>query len=200
MTAGIELIPDNLILRESFNIVQARVLVSEPIPFIKEFYDATMGPFKALTLASVILTDEDGTVGEAPFAIRSGAELYHKELFPELMAMKTASHDEIIKKLYWIMRNYGFRDSAGSAVSSIDLALYDIAAKRHSMPVHRLLGGKKDSCLVYGSGGGINLSDSELLAEMEELYDLSCGTVKMKIKPVPGCRRCYRVCSYCSGT
>ena len=149
----------------------------------REFYDATMGPFTHYQICTISLTDSDGYTGEAPFMVREGFSHYESSLIPLLFANNGLSHKEILKKLYWPMRNFGFRDAAASAISSIDLALHDIAAQKSEVPFHRLLGGTKDWCPVYGSGAGVNITGKDLLEEAEYLAEISNGIVKIKVSP-----------------
>lgn len=154
-----------------------------PLELKKEFCDATMGPFTHLQICTISLTDKDGFTGEAPFMVREGFSHYESSLVPLLFDSYGSSHKEILNKLYWKMRNFGFRDSAASAISSIDLALYDIAAQKQNKPFHRMMGGCKDWCPVYGSGAGVNVSGKDLLEEVEYLASISNGTVKIKVSP-----------------
>ena len=156
---------------------------TQPVPLEKEFYDATMGPFTHMQISTISLTDSDGFTGEAPFMIREGFSHYESSLVPILFSSYGESHESIMNKLYWKMRNFGFRDSAASAISSIDLALHDIAAQKMKKTFHRMMGAEKDWCPVYGSGAGINITGNELLEEVEKLAEISNGIVKIKVCP-----------------
>jgi len=156
---------------------------TKPIELKREFYDATMGPFTHFQICTISLTDKDGYTGEAPFMVREGFSHYESSLIPILFDSYGESHEALIKKLYWKMRNFGFRDAAASAISSIDLALHDITAQKNEIPFHRMMGGQKDSCPVYGSGAGVNISGKDLLEEVEYLAEISNGIVKIKVSP-----------------
>ena len=156
---------------------------TKPIELKREFHDATMGPFTHLQICTISLTDKDGFTGEAPFMVREGFSHYESSLVPLLFGAYGESHEDLLKKLYWKMRNFGFRDVASSAISSIDLALHDIAAQKQKISFHRMMGGTKDWCPVYGSGAGINISGKDLLEEVEYLAAISNGIVKIKVSP-----------------
>lgn len=170
-------------LEEKIYIESVVLRKTKPIELKREFYDATMGPFTHFQICTISLTDKDGYTGEAPFMVREGFSHYESSLVPLLFSSYGDSHEELLKKLYWKMRNFGFRDAAASAISSIDLALHDIAAQKRSMTFHRMMGGTKDSCLVYGSGAGVNITGKDLLEEVEHLAEISCGIVKIKVSP-----------------
>lgn len=156
---------------------------TKPIALKREFYDATMGPFTHMQISTISLTDSDGYTGEAPFMIRDGFSHYESSLVPLLFDSYGESQKSLMDKLYWKMRNFGFRDSASSALSSIDLALHDIAAQKQQKSFHRMMGAEKDWCPVYGSGAGVNITGDELLEEVEKLAEISCGIVKVKVCP-----------------
>src|SRR5947208_1053569 len=51
------------------------------------------------------------------------------------------------------LRNAGRPGVAGLALSATDCALWDLKARRHNLPLARLLGTVRDTVPVYGSGG-----------------------------------------------
>lgn len=170
-------------LEEKIFIKSVVLRKTKPIPMKREFYDATMGPFTHYQICTISLTDKDGYTGEAPFMVREGVSHYESTLVPILFDAYGESHEDLLKTLYWKMRNFGFRDSAASAISSIDLALHDIAAQKEKKTFHRMMGGTKDWCPVYGSGAGVNITGKDLLKEVEYLAEISSGLIKVKVSP-----------------
>lgn len=168
---------------EKIYIESAVLRQTKAIPLKRAFYDATMGPFTHFQICTISLTDKDGYTGEAPFVIRDGFNHYESTLIPILFDSYGKEHQNLLNKLYWKMRNFGFRDSASSAISSIDLALHDIAAQKQNLTFHRMMGAQNDWCKVYGSGAGINIKDNELLEEVDYLKEISCGLIKIKVDP-----------------
>lgn len=67
------------------------------------------------------------------------------------------------------------------ALSAVDTALWDLAAKEAGAPLHRLLGGCRDSVQAYGSGIDLFLDEDALLAHIEELLGLGFDWIKIKI-------------------
>ena len=53
------------------------------------------------------------------------------------------------------------------ALSALDTAVWDAAAKIQNQPLATLLGGTRDRIDVYGSGGWLSLSDEELVSEAQ---------------------------------
>jgi len=72
---------------------------------------------------------------------------------------------------------------AASAVSGIDIALWDIAGKLAGRPVWKLLGGCRERVPVYASGGlyGDNKSADDLGGEMAGYVARGFTDVKMKV-------------------
>jgi L-alanine-DL-glutamate epimerase-like enolase superfamily enzyme len=74
-----------------------------------------------------------------------------------------------------------------SALSGIDIALWDIAARAKGVPLWRLLGGKAPQVPVYASGGlyGENKTVDDLAAELTGYIAQGFDHVKMKVGALP---------------
>jgi L-alanine-DL-glutamate epimerase-like enolase superfamily enzyme len=72
------------------------------------------------------------------------------------------------------------------ALAAVDTALWDLAGKAHGQPLHRLLGGYRDSVPAYGSGIDLFMDEPALLAHVQELLDLGFHWIKIKVgRPDP---------------
>ncbi|CAL1518890.1 enolase C-terminal domain-like protein [Chitinophaga sp. MM2321] len=163
-----------------FNIVRVRINVLEPTPTVTPFQDATMGPFLAFGLAVIILEDENGYQGEAP-VFSSYTNVLESCFLPILLHSHGVPYEEMYSKLYWSIRNEGFRGAAGALLGQIDFALHDLAARRANLPLHRFLGASRDHVKVYGSGGGTNYTLRQLEMEIGYFLDKGLDCYKMKI-------------------
>ncbi|MDX2052402.1 MAG: enolase C-terminal domain-like protein [Polyangiaceae bacterium] len=163
-------------LQESFHIVEARVRTIAPVKLKRAFYDGTGGPFDSYGMGMLTLTDADGTVGHT---LGGGSEL--NQIFPHLFTSAPTRYGEIYPKMYWTLRNAGFRGPAMGALSSVDRALADIGAKRAKKPLHRYLGATRDWTHAYGSGGSTALTEDELIEELLGFAEMGFTTVKMKV-------------------
>jgi L-alanine-DL-glutamate epimerase-like enolase superfamily enzyme len=84
------------------------------------------------------------------------------------------------------VRNLGRSGLCATAVSAVDLALWDLKAKLHGLPLARLLGQARDAVPIYGSGGFTTYTDAELEAQLGGwVRDDGCRWVKMKIGTDP---------------
>jgi L-alanine-DL-glutamate epimerase-like enolase superfamily enzyme len=84
------------------------------------------------------------------------------------------------------VRNLGREGLAGTAVSAVDAALHDLKARLLDLPLVRLLGARRSSIPIYGSGGFTTYSDRELEEQLGGwVAKDGCAFVKMKIGSQP---------------
>jgi L-rhamnonate dehydratase len=76
---------------------------------------------------------------------------------------------------------HGRAGIAFSAVSAIDIALWDIMGKACGLPLYRLLGAARESVRVYSSEGWVYLSVDELVHSMESRVDEGYRAVKLRL-------------------
>lgn len=65
------------------------------------------------------------------------------------------------------IRNLGRAGLVSCALSAVDVALWDAAARWLDLPVSRLLGRVHESVALYGSGGFTTLSEGELAGQLD---------------------------------
>ena len=70
---------------------------------------------------------------------------------------------------------------AGMAISALDIALWDLAAKAANLPLYRLWGAITDRVAAYGSGGWGRYTEADLIGEAEKYAALGIKYYKMKI-------------------
>ncbi|GGL14084.1 mandelate racemase [Sphaerisporangium melleum] len=79
------------------------------------------------------------------------------------------------------VRNAGRPGIAGMAVSAADCALWDLKARRHGLPLTRLLGAARATVPVYGSGG-FTTYDEERQHRQLAHWTEEVGIPRVKIK------------------
>ncbi|WP_243062069.1 mandelate racemase/muconate lactonizing enzyme family protein [Humibacter sp. RRB41] len=85
-------------------------------------------------------------------------------------------------KLLWAGASVGRSGVATQALAAIDIALYDLKAKRAGLPLSKLLGAHRDSVRTYNTSGGfLNASIGEVLARADQSIDEGIGGIKMKV-------------------
>src|SRR5215469_11468528 len=82
-------------------------------------------------------------------------------------------------------RNYGRDGIAATALSAIDIALWDLKAKLLNQPLCAVLGQMRDGVPVYGSGGFTTYSDKQLCDQLGGWVREGIPRVKMKIGTHP---------------
>jgi L-alanine-DL-glutamate epimerase-like enolase superfamily enzyme len=82
-------------------------------------------------------------------------------------------------------RNYGREGIAATALSAIDVALWDLKSKLLHQPLAKLLGAIRQAAPVYGSGGFTTYTDAQLRAQLGGWTDQGIPRVKIKIGTHP---------------
>jgi L-alanine-DL-glutamate epimerase-like enolase superfamily enzyme len=79
------------------------------------------------------------------------------------------------------VRNAGRSGLVAMAISAVDVALWDLAARLHGLPLTRLWGGPVTGVEVYGSGGFTSYDDDQLRRQLTDWTELGLTCVKIKI-------------------
>ena len=116
------------------------------IPLTVTLSDSTHGEITAFELITVRINDADGAegVGYTYTVGRNGgaiADILRREI-PALIEGREADDTEAIWHLVWWGLHYGGRGGPPVlAQSALDIALWDLKARRANLPLYRLLGG-----------------------------------------------------------
>lgn len=79
------------------------------------------------------------------------------------------------------IRNQGRPGVVSSAISAVDIALWDLKAKILGLSVADLIGRAHDSVPIYGSGGFTSFSDAQLAEQLGGWATQGLAAVKMKV-------------------
>lgn len=79
------------------------------------------------------------------------------------------------------LRNQGQPGIGATALSAVDLALWDLKSKLLDLPLASLLGEARQSVEAYGSGGFTSYDDDRLAAQLAAWTEQGCRAVKMKV-------------------
>jgi L-alanine-DL-glutamate epimerase-like enolase superfamily enzyme len=88
---------------------------------------------------------------------------------------------KVFARIRKLQRNYGSEGIAATALSAIDIALWDLKAKLLDQPLCSLLGQVRDAAPVYGSGGFTTYTDAQLEAQLGGWVEQGVPRVKMKV-------------------
>ena len=84
------------------------------------------------------------------------------------------------------VRNLGRTGLCATAISAVDVALWDLKAKLLGVPLAALLGRYRDAVTVYGSGGFTSYDDGQLMRQLAGWVERDgCTSVKMKVGTHP---------------
>ncbi len=137
-----------------------------------------------LVLAEIAAAGETG-LGYT-YSDASVAALIERSLAPVLAGRSAFDIAAANAALWRKVRNLGRSGLAATAISALDLALWDLKAKLLGVPLARLLGRCRDAVPIYGSGGFTTYSDERLRAQLAGWVERDgCHWVKMKVGSEP---------------
>ncbi len=90
------------------------------------------------------------------------------------------------EKMLTAIRNLGRPGICSMAISAVDTALWDVKAKLLDVPLVTLLGAKRESVLMYGSGGFTSYNNARLRDQLAGWAGEGMTCVKMKVGRAPG--------------
>lgn len=149
--------------------------------------------FSALELPLVRLTDAAGNTGTGfSYTIGQGGtticELLRREVAPLLLGKDSRRIGAIARLLVDSLHALTPGVVASNAFAAVDVALWDLQAKRAGLPLHVLLGGAKDSVPVYNTHVGWLDRPVDEMAELcrRAVVEQGFRAVKLKVgKPDP---------------
>jgi L-alanine-DL-glutamate epimerase-like enolase superfamily enzyme len=83
------------------------------------------------------------------------------------------------------VRNLGLPGIAATAISAVDIALWDLKARLLDVPLVTLLGAARESVTIYGSGGFTSFDVNELQEQLTGWVDDGIDKVKIKVGRSP---------------
>jgi L-alanine-DL-glutamate epimerase-like enolase superfamily enzyme len=112
-------------------------------------------------------------------------------LVSELLAEAVVGVDALSPPAAWArmrraVRNVGYPGVASSAISAVDIALWDLKARLHGVALSALLGRVRERVPVYGSGGFTSYSPEQMERQLTGWTERGIGAVKMKVGSEPG--------------
>lgn len=156
------------------------------IPLPTVLSDSTHGDITHFELVTVRLRARDGaegvgytyTVGAGGAAIRS---LVARDLTPVLVGEDETRIEALWTRMWWRLHYVGRGGPASFAISAVDIALWDLMARRHGTPLWRLLGGHDPRVRAYAGGIDLQFSLDRLLEQTEENVKKGFRAIKMKV-------------------
>jgi L-alanine-DL-glutamate epimerase-like enolase superfamily enzyme len=143
--------------------------------------------FSSMEFPLVEIEDEDGiigtgfsyTIGKGGQAIKQVIDQY---LIPIVLEEDASNIDRIWQRMWMETHWIGRGGIVGLGMAAIDIALWDLMAKRTGLPLYQLLGGAKAKVPVYNTDGGwLHLSEAELVSQSVKYVEQGFKGIKIKV-------------------
>ena len=156
------------------------------IPLPETLSDSTHGEMSHFELVTVRIRDNDGVEGLGyTYTVGAGANaivsLIRDDLTPLLIGADASRIEDLWQKMWWRLHYTGRSGSTSFAISAIDIALWDLKAKRAGQPLWRLLGGHDAHVTAYAGGIDLYFTLDKLLAQTQANLDKGFHAIKMKV-------------------
>jgi L-alanine-DL-glutamate epimerase-like enolase superfamily enzyme len=132
------------------------------------------------------VTTEGGHEGVGfSYAKRAGgpAQFAHaREVAPEVIGEDPSDIGRLWTKLVWAGASVGRSGAATQALAAIDVALWDLKARRAGLPLAKLLGAHRDSVRCYNTSGGfLHESVEQVKDNATRTLEAGIGGIKIKV-------------------
>jgi L-alanine-DL-glutamate epimerase-like enolase superfamily enzyme len=143
-------------------------------------------PLTETVLLFVEVETEQGHRGMGfSYSKRAGGKAQYahlKEVAEVAVGQDPADIDRIYQSLMWAGASVGRSGVATQAVAALDVALWDLKARRADLPLAKLLGAYRDSCRVYNTSGGfLQASVEEIKEKATASLEAGIGGIKIKV-------------------
>lgn len=111
----------------------------------------------------------------------AAAVFIRSTLIPILEGAALAQHPMLWHAMNRSARNVGQEGLAATAISAVDVALWDLRCRLYGVRVVDLLGHVRASVPIYGSGGFTSYDEAVLCRQLGDWVDQGITAVKMKV-------------------
>jgi L-alanine-DL-glutamate epimerase-like enolase superfamily enzyme len=142
-------------------------------------------PMTEIAMLFVEVKTRDGAEGIGfSYSKRAGgrAQYAHlSEIAGNLLGEDSSDIGRVYDKLLWAGASVGRSGVATQAIAAVDIALWDLKARRAGLPLAKLLGAYRDSVLAYNTSGGF-LHESVEQITRNAAASIAAGIAGIKIK------------------
>jgi L-talarate/galactarate dehydratase len=175
----------NVDLIRHVKLSTARLPLAVPISDAKVFTGRQKPMTEVVFLFAEITTEQGHTGLGFSYSKRAGgpAQYAHaKEVAEGIIGEDPNDIGKLYTKLLWAGASVGRSGVATQALAAIDIALYDLKAKRAGLPLAKLLGSYRDSVQTYNTSGGfLNATLDEVKARATQSVEEGIGGIKIKV-------------------
>ena len=105
-----------------------------------------------------------------------------REVAPDLIGEDPSDIGRLWTKLVWAGASVGRSGAATQALAAVDVALWDLKAKRAVLPLAKLLGAHRDSVRCYNTSGGfLHESVEQVKDNATRTLEQGIGGIKIKV-------------------
>jgi len=156
------------------------------IPLPVALSDSTHGTIEAFEIVTVRVRDAEGAEGVGyTYTVGAGGAAVHalvaRDLAPLLVGRDPERIEEIWNAMWWRL-HYGGRGGAQVlAISAVDIALWDLRARRQGAPLWRALGGFDPRVPCYAGGIDLDFPLDALMRQTDDSLAHGFRAIKMKV-------------------
>ncbi|MEU4325997.1 L-talarate/galactarate dehydratase [Nonomuraea dietziae] len=104
------------------------------------------------------------------------------EIAPDLLGEDPSDIPRLWEKLVWAGASVGRSGLSVQAIATMDIALWDLKARRAGLPLAKLLGAHRDSVRCYNTSGGfLHAPIEQVLENASAALERGIGGVKIKV-------------------
>src|SRR3954469_772526 len=112
----------------------------------------------------------------------AGPCAHAREVAPDLIGEDPSDIGRLWTKLVWSGASVGRSGAATQALAAVDVALWDLKAKRAGLPLAKLLGAYRDSVRCYNTSGGfLHEPIEQVLDNATRTLESGVGGIKIKV-------------------
>jgi L-alanine-DL-glutamate epimerase-like enolase superfamily enzyme len=156
------------------------------VPLPVALSDSTHGTIRSFELVTVRVRDDEGAEGTGyTYTVGAGGAAVHaliaRDLEPVLVGRDAERIEGLWQTMWWAL-HYGGRGGAQSlAMSAVDIALWDLRARRQRAPLWQVLGGFDPRVPCYAGGIDLDFPLDALLRQTDENLARGFRAIKMKV-------------------
>lgn len=156
------------------------------VPLPEVMNDAKHGDHTHFELVTTTITLEDGTEGTG-YTYTGGKgghatkAMVEHDFISFLIGKDGSKIEELYEEMEWHIHYVGRGGIASFALSTIDIALWDIRCKKADIPLYKMAGGADNTCKAYCGGIDLQFPIPKLLDNMRTYLDSGFNAVKIKI-------------------
>ena len=156
------------------------------IPLPVPLSDSTHGVISHFELITVRVTDREGAEGLGyTYTVGAGGGAVHaliaRDLAPVLEGQDAGRIEHLWERMWWHIHWVGRGGVAALAMAAVDIALWDLAARRQDRPLWRLLGGHDPVVPAYAGGIDLQFGLDQLLDQTRANLARGFRAIKMKV-------------------